>query len=85
MSDRNSTFNNLQTTAQNIENLLTALWGLGQYHQIPDEMQTLISKLEDESSDLNLSLGLIETVPDFAIEQGLLRGLPLDAKHKPAQ
>jgi len=85
MSDRNSTFNDLQTTAQNIENLLTALWGLGQYHQIPSEMQTLIEKLENECSDLNLSLGLIQSVPDFAIKQGLLRGLPLDAKHKPTQ
>lgn len=82
MSNRNSTFNDLQTTAQNLENLLTALWGLGQYHNSPDEIKDLIDLLQSEVSDLQLSLGLISDVPDFALEMGLLRGLPLDAKHK---
>jgi hypothetical protein len=31
---------------------------------------------------LQLSLGLIAHRTDFAFEMGLLRGLPLDAKHK---
>ena len=82
MSNRNSTFNDLQTTAQNLENLLTALSGLGQYHQVPDDMLSLFEKLESEVSDLQLSLGLITNRTDFAFEMGLLRGLPLDAKHK---
>jgi hypothetical protein len=82
MSNRNSTFNDLQTTAQNLENLLTALSGLGQYHQVPDDMLSLFEKLESEVSDLQLSLGLITHRTDFAFEMGLLRGLPLDAKHK---
>ena len=82
MSNRNSTFNDLQTTAQNLENLLTALSGLGQYHQVPDDMFSLFEKLESEVSDLQLSLGLITHRTDFAFEMGLLRGLPLDAKHK---
>ncbi len=82
MSNRNSTFNDLQTTAQNLENLLTALWGLGQYHQVPDDMLTLFEKLESEVSDLQLSFGLITHRTDFAFKMGLLRGLPLDAKHK---
>lgn len=85
MSNRNSTFNDLKTTSQNIQSLLTALWGLTQYHNAPSEIQTVVQKLEDESSDLDLSLALISNVPDFAKEVGLLRGLPLDEQHKPTQ
>ena len=84
MSDRNSTFNDLQTTAKNLQNLLTALYGLGQYHQVTDDMLSLFEKLESEITDFNHSLSLIIHQTDFAFEVGLLRGLPLDAKHKPA-
>ena len=84
MSDRNSTFNDLQTTARNLENLLTALFGLGQYHQVPDDMLSLFEKLESDIGYLRFSLNLIIHQTDFAFEIGLLRGLPLDAKRKPA-
>ena len=78
----NRDFNDLQTTTQNLENLITAFYGLSQYHKLPVEFETLYENLNKEVSDLQLSIGLISTVPDFAIEKGLLRGLPLDAKHK---
>ena len=75
-------FNDLQTTSQNLENLLTAFYGLAQYHQLPDEFQSIYEKLNNEVSDLQLSLGLISDNTEFAFRMGLLRGLPLDAKHK---
>lgn len=78
-------FNDLKTTSQNLENLLTVFYGLAQYHQLSDDFHSLYEKLNDEVSDLQLSIGLLTSVPDFAIEKGLLRGLPLNAKHKPTQ
>lgn len=82
MSNINSNFQDIKTTVDKLESLLTVLHGLVNYHELDHVFEFLLSSLEHETGNLSLILGLVEHNVDFAFDVGLLRGLPLDAKHK---
>lgn len=82
MSNSNDKTFDLQSTALKIENLSTALTALIDFYDSPEDIRNLASLLVGESEALSSILNLCQHIPDQALSMGLLRGLPLDAKHK---
>ena len=80
MSKQDTNNVDLITTAENIENLLTALTGLSAFHKTDDSINELISLLISESENLSSIISLSKAIPQQVIDMGLLNGLPFNVR-----
>ena len=80
MSKQDTNNVDLITTAENIENLLTALTGLSAFHKTDDSINELISLLVSESENLSSIISLSKAIPQQVIDMGLLNGLPFNVR-----
>ena len=80
MSNQDTNNVDLITTAENIENLLTALLGLSSFYKTDDSINELISLLISESENLSSIISLSKAIPQQVIDMGLLNGLPFNVR-----
>ena len=80
MSKQDTNNVDLITTAENIENLLTALLGLSSFYKTDDSINELISLLISESENLSSIISLSKAIPQQVIDMGLLNGLPFNVR-----
>ncbi|HIC13445.1 MAG TPA: hypothetical protein EYO75_08795 [Sulfurimonas sp.] len=81
MSKQDTNNVDLITTAENIENLLTALTGLTAFYDTDPSIHSLISLLVNEAENLNMIVMLSKAIPQQSIDMGLLKGLPFNVGH----